>query len=174
MSIAIHTERLILRQLSDNDWNLFQRLHSNPDVISLCFDEPSVVEIKDRFESRLSPWSIGSEHWLCLTIIEIETGKKVGVTGLRLSDGVAEVGYLFLPMFHGKGYATESLQAVLRWSTSFGVISRYKAVVTEGNVASEKVLEKCGFCLSEVVKDAYVIRGSVFDDHIFTKCITAQ
>ncbi len=168
MSIAIGTERLSMRQLSSNDWSLFLDLQTDSDVIALCFDKPSEAEVRDRFESRLPKWEANSEHWLCLTIIENKTGQKVGVTGFNISDGVAEVGYLILPTFHGNGFGTESLEALLDWSKEFSEISSYQATVTRGNIASERVLEKCGFSLSRIAKDAYEIRGELYDDHIYS------
>ncbi|TOF13042.1 GNAT family N-acetyltransferase, partial [Vibrio parahaemolyticus] len=50
--MEILTARLKMTQLTDKDWELFEFLHRDPAVISLCFDEPSPSEIKERFESR--------------------------------------------------------------------------------------------------------------------------
>ncbi|QIA65069.1 GNAT family N-acetyltransferase [Vibrio astriarenae] len=169
MDVIIETERLNLRQLCDEDWRLFHSLQSEPSVIALCFDKPSEFEIKKNFESRLPQWNIDSEHWLCLMIIDQKSQMKVGVTGFRLSEGVAEVGYLLLPEFHGQGYATESLEAVLGWGDQLGVISGFQAVVTQGNTASERVLQKCGFYLSKKVENAYEIGGKLFDDHVYVR-----
>ncbi|WP_394242170.1 GNAT family N-acetyltransferase [Vibrio astriarenae] len=169
MDVIIETERLKLRQLCDCDWPLFQSLQSDPSVIELCFDKPSESEIKKNFESRLPQWNIDSKHWLCLTILDRESQKKVGVTGFCLSEGVAEVGYLLLPEFHGQGYATESLKAVLDWGNQLGAICGYQAVVTQGNTASERVLQKCGFYLSQKVENAYEIGGKLFDDHVYIR-----
>ena len=93
----------------------------------------------------------------------------MGVTGFNLADGVAEIGYLLLPCFHGQGYATESLEALLVWSKNIDEINSFNAVVTKGNVGSERVLEKCGFNLLRIEKNAYEIRGQLYDDdHIYT------
>jgi len=98
---------------------------------------------------------------------ESETGADIGVTGFVLKEGVAEVGYLLLPEFSNKGYATESLKGVINKAAKEYDILRYQAVVTEGNSASERVLQKCGFSLNRVEKQAYSIGGTLFDDHIY-------
>ncbi|MDA9556886.1 GNAT family N-acetyltransferase [Vibrio sp.] len=165
--MEILTERLTMSQLSLNDWELFELLNKHPDVIDLCFDEPTDLEIKDRFKSRLPAWKNTSEHWLCLTITELKTNKKIGVTGFQLNNGTAEVGYLFLPQYHGVGFGTESLITLLKWANEVEKIKSFKAVVTEGNIGSEKVLLKSGFQLQEIVKDAYEIGGRQFADHIY-------
>ncbi|MEI8634421.1 GNAT family N-acetyltransferase [Vibrio sp. PP-XX7] len=168
MTINIDTKRLTMRQLSNEDWSLYYELQTEPEIIALCFDERSEADIKAGFESRLPHWTAESEHWLCLVIAEKESGNKVGVTGFNLADGEAEIGYLLLPNFYGKGYATESLEALLAWSQNIDEIKGYKAVVTKGNIASEKVLEKCGFNLTRIDQNAYEIRGRLYDDHIYT------
>lgn len=166
-SMEIVTDRLKMTQITDKDWELFESLHRDPDVISLCFDEPSPSEIKERFESRLSLWSKASENWLCLTMTALETGEKIGVTGFHLVDGVADVGYLILPQYHGLGFGTESLRALINWAFNEHAVKGFSAVVTEGNVASEKVLIKSGFSLKTVIPNAYKIGGKLYADRIY-------
>ncbi len=166
-SMEIVTDRLKMTQITDKDWELFESLHRDPAVISLCFDEPSSSEIKERFESRLSLWSKASENWLCLTMTVLDTGEKIGVTGFHLVDGVADVGYLILPQYHGLGFGTESLKALVNWAFNEHAIKAFSAVVTEGNVGSEKVLTKSGFSLKTVVPNAYKIGGKLYADRIY-------
>ena len=62
--MEILTARLKMAQITDKDWELFEALHRDPAVISLCFDEPSPSEINERFESRLSSWFKVIERFL--------------------------------------------------------------------------------------------------------------
>ncbi|KPM92806.1 GNAT family N-acetyltransferase [Vibrio sp. 1557] len=165
--MEILTTRLKMTQITDKDWELFESLHREPAVISLCFDEPSPLEIKERFDSRLPLWSKASKNWLCLTMTVRETGEKIGVTGFHLIDGVADVGYLILPQYHGLGFGTESLKALINWAFYEQAIQEFSAVVTEGNVGSEKVLIKSGFALKTVVPNAYKIGGKLYADRIY-------
>lgn len=167
--MEIKTNRLQMSQITKEDWDMYQSLNRDPDVISLCFDEPSSSEIQESFESRLPLWIKTSEHWLCLTITLSSTGEKIGVTGFRITDGVAEVGYLILSQYHGLGYGTESLQALIQWAVEEQGIQSFNAIVTEGNVGSEKVLVKSGFSLKEVVPNAYEIGGQLYADHIYRR-----
>jgi RimJ/RimL family protein N-acetyltransferase len=164
----ISTARLQLRLLEQDDWAFFLALHDEPCVIEKCFDRPSDTQIRSKFMQRLAPWHPTANKSLCLMIIEIKTGKKVGVTGLTTSSSnTPDVGYLLMPEFYGQGYATEALQAFLTWATTAFNIQQFTAVVTKGNVGSEKVLAKCGFKLVSVEPSAYEIGGVLFDDHHF-------
>lgn len=163
----IFSDRLVMSPISEDDWSLFHTLHTDPEVISLCFDEPTLLEIQSKFRSRLEPWTPDSSHWYCLVVSELETGIKVGITGYCIQNGTAEVGFMFLPSFHGRGYGTESLRALVEYSRKQFCLNSFSAVVTEGNLGSEKVLIKSGFTLHSVIPDAYGIGGQMYADHIY-------
>lgn len=166
-NIVIESDRLIMTQIDESSWPLFLRLHQEPEVIKKCFDEPATSEIRHKFDSRLAPWSSDSQDWLCLVIKEKDSNKSIGITGFVFDKGIGEVGYLLLPEFYGKGYATESLTQLLSWAKAQHGIDEFKAVVTEGNRASERVLMKSDFRLDEKIKDAYAIGGKLYADHIY-------
>ncbi|MDA0150198.1 GNAT family N-acetyltransferase [Vibrio sp. LaRot3] len=153
--------------ITEKDWPLFRRLLSEPQVIRHCFDAPSESDARARFESRLPTWSVESEHWLCLVMVDKQSQQPIGVTGCVMENGIAELGYLLLPEFFGRQYGTESLAALLELLKAQCGVKQFKAVVTEGNIASERVLEKCGFRLGQVVPEAYEIGGRLLADHIY-------
>ena len=161
----IQTARLTMSPLTAQHWPLFYQLHTDPQVIAQCFDEPALSDIRTRFQSRLPPWTVTASHWLCLVIRETATDQLIGVTGFGLRDGVAEVGYLLLPQYHDLGYGSESLLALIAHAKAALGIRHFSAVVTAGNIGSEKVLAKAGFVLTQVVPSAYQIGGNWYADH---------
>ncbi|MBN3495195.1 GNAT family N-acetyltransferase [Vibrio neptunius] len=169
--IEIASPRLLMRQIKETDWPLFLRLHQEEDVIRYAFDQPELDDIRQRFESRLPVWQWGSAHWLCLVITDSVNQRAVGVTGLCIedeSDDSVEIGYLLLPEYHGKGIGTESLLALIKHIKQFfPTVKNINAIVTDGNVASCKVLEKAGFELMEREENAYQIGGKLYDDLIY-------
>ncbi len=168
-SMQIETTRLKLSPLSAPDWPLFYQLHTDPAVIAYCFDEPTLAEIEAKFTERLQPWTPGAAHWLCLVITERSSGQPIGVTGFCQRQQQTEVGFMLLPSVAGRGYATESLQALLDHAQQQLGLQQFSAVVTEGNMASERVLGKCGFQLQQVVPAAYQIGGQVYADRYFVR-----
>lgn len=165
------TPRLHLQSITEADWPMFLTLHQQPEVMRYVLDELSPEHIRERFDSRLPSWSLASSHWLCLSLRDRQTGEALGVTGLKLSDHhsrvEAEVGYLLLQEHHGKGYGSESLTAVIDYATQILGIDTLLATVTDGNVASCKVLEKCGFVFSERKPLAYLLGHEHVDDLIY-------
>ncbi|CAE6952495.1 GNAT family N-acetyltransferase [Vibrio sp. B1FLJ16] len=168
MSIYLTTTRTKMTPINECDWPLFQRLHTEPDIIALCFDAPDAQQLKEKFASRLPIWTPDDEQWLCLVIRDSITNQPIGITGFSLQNGVAEVGYLLLPEFHGKQLGTETLKAVINWAHIQHQIRQFSATVTEGNIASERVLEKCGFSLKRIIPDAYEISGKRYADKIYS------
>lgn len=154
-----------MSQLAKDDWELFHGLHTNPDIIKYCFDMPSLAQIEKRFHSRLPKWTVNSRQWLCMVISDRKSKCKVGITGFVFDGAHAEVGFMLEPRFKGQNIATESLLATIEWARKEHNIIQFKAVVSEGNHASERVLQKCGFRLVQVDSKAYQIGGKLYADH---------
>jgi len=166
--MQLFTERLSMRQINEADWTLFLQLHREPKVLLHCFDEPKEVFVRQRFEQRLPVWYPSEQHPLCLAVINNETEQVIGVTGFMYDGITAELGYLFLPLYFGKGYATESLRAVIEWAWKQCGITQFKGVVTRGNKGSENVLSKCGLTLTDTLFQVHTINNELYDDLIYT------
>jgi len=74
------------------------------------------------------------------------SGETIGAAGLQHLEGgpEVEVGYRFLKGHWGRGYATESARAAIGYGFDEIGLERIVAVALESNVASRRVLEKCG------------------------------
>ncbi|NLS13024.1 GNAT family N-acetyltransferase [Vibrio sp. SM6] len=170
--MLLNTSRLEARFMTDDDWSFFYQLFCNHDVIKHCFDPLPKAEIKAKFEQRRLPWKLESNCWLCLMVETRDTKTKVGIIGFYWNGQVAELGFMFDPLSHNQGFATESNQALLTYAQAHWNIKQFRAVVTEGNSASESVLKKCGFHLATIEPDAYQIGGHWFSDHIYELRVT--
>jgi len=166
--MQLFTPRLTMRQLQSRDWTLFLQLHREPQVLRYCYDMPSEAFVRNRFEQRLGNWDTSSRDPLCLVVTDKVSDVLLGVTGFTYDGDTAELGYLFMPEYFGYGYATESLRAVIDWAWNECKISLYKAVVTRGNINSEKVLSKCGLTHTETLASSHSISGKLYDDLIYT------
>ena len=89
-------------------------------------------------------------EWFALWMIELHDGTHVGglcFKGLN-TDGSAEIGYGISDGHQRKGYATEAVRAVASWAFQNPAVTRIEAETDTGNMASQRVLEKCGFLAS--------------------------
>jgi RimJ/RimL family protein N-acetyltransferase len=55
------------------------------------------------------------------------------------------IGYSVLRQYQGLGYASEAVEALVRWAFSHGDVDRVIAEVANDNQRSIRVLEKTGF-----------------------------
>lgn len=165
--LELYTDRLKLRSLQDNDWEHFYRLHSDPQINQYVrIPEPEDI-IRTKFQQRSNTWFYDSGDWLTLAIETLDTGMFVGLTGLycqSIEDQRAEVGYLLAKEAHGKGYATESLQAVIDWACLSFNVHKFVAHCAKENHASARVLEKCGFKFEGLLRQQFKIGNHWFDD----------
>ena len=91
--------------------------------------------------------------WYAIWMIEKTDGTPVGdlcFKGLR-GDGISEIGYGILEEHQGQGYATEAIQTACRWAFLHPDVTSLEAETDAGNAASQRVLEKCGFCPNGIV-----------------------
>ena len=92
-------------------------------------------------------------EWYAIWIIELSDGTHIGdlcFKGLD-SNGVAEIGYGILEEYQGRGYATEAVEAALRWAFQNPNVTAIEAETEDDNAASKRVLEKCGFLANGII-----------------------
>ena len=100
--------------------------------------------------------------------------KLAGCVGLELKDDVykctAEVGYWIGEPYWGKGIATEALGQIVDYGfKTFTDIVRIYAEVFEFNLSSMKVLEKNGFRLESIRKNAVIKNGKILSDFVWVR-----
>lgn len=99
------------------------------------------------------PEEIGWQAWVWIDPIEQLGAKELvgfgGFTGLPDDEGAVEIGYSVLPSREGFGYASEAVGALLGWARSDKRVRTIVAHTMEDGVASQKLLQKQGFALTQ-------------------------
>jgi len=99
--------------------------------------------------------------------------KVAGEIGITLKDDVfrlnAEIGYFISKKYWGKGLATQAVKKMTEYTFENFDIVRIVAGVFEFNKSSMKVLEKNGYYLESVRKNAVIKKGKILDDYIWVK-----
>ena len=80
-------------------------------------------------------------------MVHKETGETVGDLGFQgvPVDKTVEIGYGVLEAFRKQGYAAEAVHARIDWACTQPDVYYARAITDEGNLASERVLEKLKF-----------------------------
>jgi len=92
------------------------------------------------------------ETWLLCTawqLITRDTEELIGEAGFKgpPAAGAVEIGYGVRPLFRNKGYMTEAVEALCRFvfAQTIRSVSAVCAATRKDNLASQRVLQKCGF-----------------------------
>jgi ribosomal-protein-alanine N-acetyltransferase len=139
------TERLRFRKMYPGDAEAMFELNSDPEVVQYTGDVAfENVEAAEKFLTAYQDVykTNGYARW----IVELKsTGEILGWCGLKLHpDKSTDVGYRFYKRCWGKGYASESAKACIDYGFSILNLQRIVAHARKENIASLRVLEKCG------------------------------
>lgn len=108
----------------------------------------------------------------CVLALEVE-GRFAGACGLHPQSDVysrtAEVGYWLGAPFHGRGFATKAVGALVELAFSQTRWVRLQAGVFSWNEASARVLEKNGFVREAVQRQSVFKDGQLIDASMYVK-----
>jgi len=129
------------------------------------FPHPYSREDADRFISMATRDCPG-----IILAIEVE-GRAVGGIRIHPFDDIyrmtAEIGYWLSPEFQGRGIVTDAVRAILPVGFKTLNLNRIQAGVFHTNKPSIRVLEKCGFRLEAVHKQAIIKNGEYLDECLY-------
>ena len=153
MRVFLETERLVLRQFTEDDVDRLVALDGDPAVMRyITGGRPTPrAEVRDellpaylRYYARFA----GYGFWAA---VEKASGDFLGWFHFRPVAGgpsdEAELGYRLRRAAWGKGYGTEGARALIRKGFTELGVQRVVASTMAVNVASRRVLEKAGLTL---------------------------
>ena len=159
MDVVIETDRLLLRRFTGDDALLLYELNLDPEVIRYTHDPMTSVEhAKKVLNEVILPQYVLYDHgrWAVHLRSNLEF---MGWCGLKYLSETNEVdlGYRFMKKFWGNGYATEAALACIEYGFTRLNLRQIVGRALPGNLASIKVLEKCGMkYLHEEVMHGYL------------------
>lgn len=126
------------------------------------FDEAQARRFLKR---RLAVRKTQSVH-LHFTILD-HGRQVVGMCDLRLpvpgKNGWASLGYAILPVHGGKGFATEATTVMIESARSLPRVGGVRAITDSKNIASRRVLEKCGLTPTGMTAEIVPVKGRFRD-----------
>lgn len=167
LDFVIQTERLRLRIPAESDIpHVFTASQFPGFTDGMLWSPPEdIEELRGPLDRSLEQWRESVAYHFS---IDFE-GELVGRIALRPSDteGVLDIGYWTHPDHYDKGFMTEAVRAIVELGFETMEAEAIIAETAVWNKASQRVLEKLGFRIIDVVKDGFVKGDSVCDDIIF-------
>lgn len=148
---------LRLRDVIDSDLEVFFENERDPQAARMAAFTAKEPENREKFNA----------HWArirAVASVNIQTilvdGQVAGSVLSYEDEGHPEVSYWIGRQYWGKGIATQALQAFLQVQTARPIYAR----AAKDNLASIRVLEKCGFKLIEETKGFANARGEEIEE----------
>jgi len=190
MKIFLETERLILRNFTQDDVDDLVRLDSDPEVMRFINGGiatsrqkianeflPYGISYYDKFET-LGFWAIverQSQEFIGWIFLRPEVDFKL-LQQLNLAEQSAvELGYRLRQLSWNKGYTTEVAQALIYKSFTESKTNKIVAWALTENKASTRVMEKIGLELqSEYIPTADMLPVSLLDSSLIQNLLGRQ
>jgi RimJ/RimL family protein N-acetyltransferase len=171
-SYPIRTDRLILRPFTPADQDALHAIQSLPEVSRYLYWGPRDAEqVREVLETRMGQSALLEEGQALSLAVELaSTGELIGDGVLfwhsRLHRG-GEIGYVFHPAHHGRGYATEVGQALLKLGFDGLNLRRITGRLDGRNEASARVLERLGMRREAHLVENEMVKGEWTDELVY-------
>lgn len=149
------TRRLRLRWLTEDDAELMLAIWNDPDFIRHVGDRGIRTPKEARQAMRDGILMLYEEMGYGPYLLEaLQGGPPMGICGLFKRENLEfpDIGYGLLPGFRGRGYTLEAAREVLAHARDHLGLSQLKAIVSQDNTPSVRLLEKLGLRFERMLR----------------------
>jgi ribosomal-protein-alanine N-acetyltransferase len=147
--LEIHTERLHIRNLKQEDINDFHIYRSNPEIaLYQGFDVMSKEKAVEFIALQTDKLFGKPGEWVQYGIENKTKGKLIGDCAIKLDKldpRIAEVGITISHLHQKNGFAKESMLGIMDFLFAVKKIHRMVETVDVENIASIRLIESIGF-----------------------------
>lgn len=167
----LHTERLVLRELTENDAQAILSCFSNPDVLRHYGQKPltSLEQVKQIIQNFSNNFK--EKHGIKWGISVQGQEEIIGTIGFQdwsVEHKKADISYALFPNSWGQGYAKEAVRKVISYGFQEMNLVRIGAIVFTENEASNKLLEALGFEKEGVLRNFMHQNNMPYDTNIYS------
>ncbi len=157
----LETKRLLLRKFKIEDAPLvYENWCNDPDVAKYVTWQPhkSVEETKELLEEWIKSYESNKTYkWVAQLKDTSEIIGSIDVVSKKTLDhGACEIGYCYGKKYWGKGYASECLDAVIKYlfdeCDAYVISAKHCSL----NPASGKVMQKCGLKYEGTLRGRFI------------------
>ncbi|KAF5002127.1 hypothetical protein FGRMN_610 [Fusarium graminum] len=163
----------VVRSYQDGDAESLAKAANNPQIarwLQNTFPHPYTLQDAQKWISIAKAQS----PLLDFTVCQPDGVSIIGGVGLKAREDIhhrtMEIGYWIAEEYWQRGIATKVITAFSNWAfDNFKYLVRLEAEVFEGNMASCRVLEKCGFEFEGRQRAAVEKHGVIMDALTYVK-----
>ncbi len=171
------TDRLLLRPFTLEDVDDVLAWEERADVHRFLYSQPrSRDEVRKELARRAAMTGIDHQSQaIRLAVLLRDGGALVGDVSVQrtsMEHQQGEIGFLFHPAHHGRGYATEAGEMVLRLGFEGARLHRIVGRCDARNEASARVMERLGLRREAHLIENECIKGEWTDELIYAMLAT--
>ena len=169
-SIVLETKRLVLRYMNTKDkHDIFVNINNDKDVLKYFIDKYLDNETDSRLDKTID-FCLKNERYIFAIVLK-ETNETIGMI-LQCSSAsplfnTVEVGYAIGKKYWNKGYVTEAMKEFSEFLFSLGIHKVTASCFLE-NVASKRVMEKCGMKKEGILRQRVLNKGEFIDVALYS------
>lgn len=163
-------DKYCLREHTTDDTDAFFEYYGNPNVGRyIMADTPKTREDADQ-EMHYCRNLFRFKRGLYWSLAQKSDDKMVGAIGLHINNynRRAELHYDLAEALWGKGLVAKALLGIIPYCFDTMKLNRLEAVTLPDNMASQRVLEKCGFVREGVLHNYKFYDGQSLDVIMFS------
>nr|WP_246202566.1 GNAT family protein [Virgibacillus doumboii] len=171
-NISLPNERLLLRELTENDWVDVHKYASQEKVCQYQPWGPNTTEESMEFVKQvIKDASREPRTRYVFAIVYKVYEKMIGAGELNIRDStnkVGEVSYIVNPEYWGKGIATDAAKLLIDFGFTNFSLHRIYATCDPRNIGSAKVLEKAGMTREGRIREDLLLKDGWRDSLLYS------
>ena len=167
----LETKRLILRRLVMSDIQDIFEVASEPDVTRyITWETHRTLDDARRFIQVVHDWYDRQEvlYWAVLRKSDLKLIGTCGIFEWVLRDARAELSYTLGRPHWGQGYASEVVNALVRFGFETMQLNRLEGRCLLENTASAHVMEKARLNLDGILRQQLYLKGAFHDLMVYS------
>lgn len=167
--MKLETERLIIRDMLQSDWEHVHSYSSLPEVAKYASWGPNTEEDTHQYIHHvLTQQQQSPRNAYELAVCIKDQDLMIGSVAIFIEKTNAELGYVLHPEHHGKGYATEAAMALLDYGFNTLGVHRVFATCRPANRASEQVMKRIGMQREGLLREHWHFKGAYHDSLLYS------
>ncbi|MDU1891434.1 MAG: GNAT family N-acetyltransferase [Dysgonomonas sp.] len=172
MEITINSQHIFLRNFEDEDIEAVFSYRSSEDVARFQYWEPYTLEQTKEFIHRNKDINLSANgEWNGLAIVRKDDNKLIGDCAFKITGHTAELGCNVSPLYQGKGYAKETLTALINYCSENMGVTEFYGITDSLNTASIKLLEVVGMSKVADFEERIMCKGLESIEHKYVRKI---
>jgi ribosomal-protein-alanine N-acetyltransferase len=168
--IKLYTDRLLIRDQIIEDLESYHELFSDNNLMKYLQDikTKTIEESQENLLNEIEEYGTKDRKLYGLRIENKLTNEHIGQIGYTVMENTSygklvHMGYFIKEKYWNKGYMTEAVKRVIEFAFNENNVYRIHTGCHKENVASEKVMQKCGFIKEAEFKEYVLHEGKLKD-----------